>query len=205
MKISFGSKIIEGPWGGGNLFLVNLKNYLINNNHDVVFNLNDKDIDIILFTDPRKGRGSTSTFSKKDVEKYKRNINPNVKVVQRINECDERKNTNYVNKKMIKVSQFSDSTIFVSSWINNLYKNQGINSNNSRVILSGSDTEVFNSINKKAWDKTTKLKIVTHHWGNNWNKGFEIYSFIDNLLEESNFSDKFEFTFIGNLPVNFNF
>ena len=45
MKISFGSKIIEGPWGGGNLFLVNLKNYLINNNHNVVFNLNDKDID----------------------------------------------------------------------------------------------------------------------------------------------------------------
>ena len=31
MKISIGSRIIEGPWGGGNLFVVNLKNYLIEN------------------------------------------------------------------------------------------------------------------------------------------------------------------------------
>ena len=25
MKISIGSKIIDGPWGGGNLFVINLK------------------------------------------------------------------------------------------------------------------------------------------------------------------------------------
>ena len=28
MKISIGSKIIQGPWGGGNLFAINLSNYL---------------------------------------------------------------------------------------------------------------------------------------------------------------------------------
>ena len=31
MKISIGSRIIDGPWGGGNLFVVNLKKYLIKN------------------------------------------------------------------------------------------------------------------------------------------------------------------------------
>jgi len=38
MKISIGSKIIEGPWGGGNLFVINLKNYLISNgaSHTVI-------------------------------------------------------------------------------------------------------------------------------------------------------------------------
>ena len=55
-------------------------------------------------------------------------------------------------------------------------KIKGINLKDSCVILSGSDTEVFNNIGKQPWDRTTKLKIVTHHWGNNWNKGFEIYS-----------------------------
>ena len=104
---------------------------------------------------------------------------------------------------MIRVSYFSDFTVFVSTWISNLYKNQGIKSINTGVILSGSDTEIFNNINKESWNKTTKLKIVTHHWGNNWNKGFDVYSLLDNLLEEVNFSEKFEFTFIGNLPVNF--
>ena len=53
MKISFGTNIVHGPWGGGNLFLVNLQNYLVKNGHEVVFGLEDKDIDIILFTDPR--------------------------------------------------------------------------------------------------------------------------------------------------------
>ena len=29
MKVSIGSKIVKGPWGGGNLFAINLSNYLI--------------------------------------------------------------------------------------------------------------------------------------------------------------------------------
>ena len=204
MKVAIGSQIFEGSWGGGNLFVKNLKNYLIDNNVKVTHHLNDPDIDIILITEPRI-ESLTSTISLFEARLYKSLVNKNVKLVHRINECDERKSTNYVNKKMMKVSKYSDFTIFVSSWISDLYKIHKIKVKNSSVILSGSDTQVFNNINKKPWDKTTKLKIVTHHWGNNWNKGFDIYSFIDNLLETKTFSDKFEFTFIGNIPDNFNF
>ena len=53
MKVSIGSKIVNGPWGGGNLFVKNLSNFLINNGHDVIYDLGDKDIDLILLTDPR--------------------------------------------------------------------------------------------------------------------------------------------------------
>ena len=48
MNISIGTYIKDGPWGGGNLFAINLRDYLIENNHEVVTNLNDDDIDIIL-------------------------------------------------------------------------------------------------------------------------------------------------------------
>ena len=204
MKVAIGSQIFEGSWGGGNLFVKNLKNYLLKEDIEVVHYLNENDIDIIFITEPRV-ESSTSTISIFEARLYKILVNKNVKVIHRINECDERKNTNYVNKKMMRVSRFSDFTIFVSSWISNLYKNQGIRSSISRVILSGSDTKIFNNINKKQWDKKGKLKIVTHHWGNNWNKGFDTYSYIDNLLEDGDFSKKFEFTYIGNLPVNFTF
>ena len=51
MKVSIGSKIVNGPWGGGNLFVKNLSNFLINNGHDVIYDLSDKDIDLILLTD----------------------------------------------------------------------------------------------------------------------------------------------------------
>ena len=43
MKVSIGSRVINGPWGGGNLFLINLKNYLQDHGHDVLFDLKDHD------------------------------------------------------------------------------------------------------------------------------------------------------------------
>ena len=41
----------------------------------------------------------------------------------------------------------------------------------------------FNPESLKVWDKSEKLKIVTHHWGTNKNKGFEIYEYIDELIK----------------------
>ena len=58
MKVSIGSKIVNGPWGGGNLFVKNLSNFLINNGHNVIYDLSDKDIDLILLTDPRSRKES---------------------------------------------------------------------------------------------------------------------------------------------------
>ena len=40
MKVSIGTKIQKGPWGGGNLFAINLRDYLIKEGHEVVTNLN---------------------------------------------------------------------------------------------------------------------------------------------------------------------
>ena len=59
MKVSIGSKIVNGPWGGGNLFVKNLSNFLINNGHNVIYDLSDKDIDLILLTDPRSRKESS--------------------------------------------------------------------------------------------------------------------------------------------------
>ena len=66
MKISIGTNIQDGPWGGGNLFAINLKKFLQDKNHEVVFNLKDKDIDIVLLTEPRKTSPS-SAFTNYDV------------------------------------------------------------------------------------------------------------------------------------------
>ena len=51
MKISIGSKIVEGPWGGGNLFAINLTNFLSKLGHEVIYDLSEPDIDLILLTD----------------------------------------------------------------------------------------------------------------------------------------------------------
>ena len=86
MKISIGSRIVEGPWGGGNLFVKNLTKVLYENGHEVVYDLDHRDIDGILLTDPRGRQESLSSFNHKDIERYINLVNPNVFVVQRINE-----------------------------------------------------------------------------------------------------------------------
>ena len=204
MKICIGAKIMTGPWGGGNLFYINLSKYLELNGVDVVYDLKDKDIDLILLTDPRL-LSESSSLTDFDIRYYKKFINNNVQVVHRINECDERKNTSNLNQFLIKSNKVADATVFVSEWLKNLFIDQGIDTRNLHVIMSGSDEKIFNRVGFKEWKKHKKLKIVTHHWGNNWNKGFDIYKKLDELLENEYWFSKYEFTYIGNLPRNFKF
>ncbi len=204
MKISIGTNIKEGPWGGGNLFAINLKNHLISKGNSVVTDLNDEDIDIILITEPRK-TSESSAFTHIDVQDYLNYVNSKALVVHRINECDERKDTNFVNKYLIEANKIADYTVFVSLWLKELYLEQGINTKNNHVIMAGANPKIFNNINKANWEKDKKLKIVTHHWGANWNKGFQIYEKIDELLNDNYWNERIEFTYIGNLPNKYKF
>ena len=75
-------------------------------NYEVVNDLTHDDIDIILLTDPRKDSQSSS-FTHKDIKHYLKYINNNALVIQRINECDERKLTKGLNdfiwRKLMKL------------------------------------------------------------------------------------------------------
>ena len=204
MKIAIGTNIKDGPWGGGNAFAKNLSSFLIESGHEVVYKLLDKDIDIILLTEPRK-LSETSSFNHKDIKEYLNIVNNNSIVFHRINECDQRKGTNYINEYLIKSNSIADVTIFVSEWLKNLYTDEGINKRNLHTIMAGANREYFNPESLKVWDKSEKLKIVTHHWGTNKNKGFEIYEHIDELISTNPWKDMIEFTFIGNLPKNYKF
>ena len=204
MKIAIGTNIKDGPWGGGNAFAKNLSSFLIESGHEVVYKLLDKDIDIILLTEPRK-LSETSSFNHKDIKEYLNIVNNNSIVFHRINECDQRKGTNYINEYLIKSNSIADVTIFVSEWLKNLYTDEGINKRNLHTIMAGANREYFNPESLKVWDKSEKLKIVTHHWGTNKNKGFAIYEYIDELISTNPWKDMIEFTFIGNLPKNYKF
>ena len=46
----------------------------------------------------------------------------------------------------------------------------------------------------KKYEPLDKIKIVTHHWSDNINKGFTVYEYFDQLMDTR---DDIEFTFIG--------
>ena len=107
--------------------------------------MSEPDIDLIVLTDPRSRKESTSTYNHDEIKQYKKYVKDDTVVVQRINECDERKNTNFVNKYLIEANKIADYTIFVSNWLKNLYTVQGINRKNNYVILAGANNKIFNS------------------------------------------------------------
>ena len=115
MKISIGSKVIEGPFGGGNEFIKNLINFFHDRGHTVVNSLEDEDIDIILLTNPLIN-SETSTFNNFDIDYYVKFKNPNAIVFQRINECDERKGTKNLNAKLSKLAIPFSLTIEAYLW-----------------------------------------------------------------------------------------
>jgi hypothetical protein len=201
MKISIGTKIKNTAWGGGNNFAKNLANYMKEKGVDVYFDLKEKNIDLIILTDPRS-KSMSSNFDDLDIIKYQM-INNKTLVLHRINECDERKNTNFVNGQLLKANRVADHTVFISTWLKKLLINFGFNSSNSSVILNGADKNIF-SFSENTWSKG-KIKIITHHWSNHPNKGAKTYKMMDNLMNKKEWNEKVEFYYVGNPPKNIKF
>ena len=86
MKISIGTNIKDGPWGGGNLFAIKLTNFLISQGHKVISNLADSDIYIILLTEPRKTSESSAVthIDVNDYLHYKNNTNEGYMNIQNL-------------------------------------------------------------------------------------------------------------------------
>jgi hypothetical protein len=197
MKISIGSRLIDGPWGGGNQFALSLSEYLKDKGWEVVSDLLDHDIDIILMTEPRITSAS-GLYNQRQISKYVFR-HPDTLVVHRINECDERKNTVHVNRYLKRANRAADHTVFISGFLKDLFAGKGfIKGNPSSVILNGANSRIFNSRKTARWDGCSALRLVTHHWGCDPNKGFDIYCMLDEI--ESIGGIPIEFTYIGRVP-----
>lgn len=196
-------RLQEGPWGGGNAAVGKLSQYLQEHGVEVVHDLSLRNADIVLLTDPRRYLRSCA-FDHRAITRYLVK-NKTSLVVHRINECDERKGTAGLNKLIVKSNWCADHTIFVGSWLRDHFLKQNLSCLSTSVILNGSDRKLFNADGYQPWDRVGPMRLVTHHWGGNWLKGFDIYQKLDDLLLSEKFRGKIRFTYIGNLPKGFSF
>jgi hypothetical protein len=204
MKVAIGYRVVEGPWGGGNGFVTALESALRAAHHEVVHELRDTDIDIILLFDPR-ARLPNIPFAAGTILRYLAFRNPEAIVAHRVNECDERKNTRTMNLRLRLANYCADHTVFVGSWLQGLPVWRDRRGRDDSVILNGADDSLFHSDGHRNWDQHRVLKLVTHHWGGNWMKGFDVYDRIDSMLETASWRDRIAFTYIGNLPKGYRF
>ena len=174
MKIFFNRVPRNEPYGGGNQFLVGIVEKLKNLGHNIVFHL-EENIDLIFMMDPRPG---DIGYSLQHIAGYKHHF-PNVKIVHRVNECDKRKGTNEIDKLLLAGMNISDEVIFISEWLKEYFKELGFRKS-SKVIYNGCDLTHFKPTQQKS--KSSKVKLVTHHWSDNCMKGFDLYTEIDRYI-----------------------
>ena len=140
MIVAIGHIVQHGPFGGGNRFVVSLADALEIAGHTVRFDLNSDDIDLILMTDPRS-RSPNVSFTGAAILRYLAQRNPRALVVHRINECDERKGTKWMNWRLRTANYAADATVFIASWLREL--DVWRDESESTVILNGADTNIF--------------------------------------------------------------
>lgn len=197
MNVAIGHIVQHGPFGGGNRFVVALADALRVAGHTVRFDLDSDDIDLILMTDPRS-RSPNVSFAGGAILRYLARRNPRAIVVHRINECDERKGTKWMNRRLRTANYAADATVFIASWLRDLDVWRA--ESESTVILNGADTSIFHTEGQVPWDGQAPMRFVTHHWGGNRMKGFDVYERLDAMMSEPRWQGKLDFTYIGNLP-----
>ncbi len=202
MKVAIGYHLRSGPWGGGNQFAHSLARALENRGDTVRFDLSDPDLDLILLTDPR-WRSASVSFGAGAIMRYLVWRNPRAMVIHRINECDERKGTRNMNRMLRWANYVADHTVFIASWLEHLDLWQ--RSSPRSIILNGADPGIFRQEYNVPWDGRQPLKLVTHHWGGNRMKGFDVYARLDEMLVQPEWRGRIEFTYIGNLPAGYRF
>jgi len=189
MKIYLNRKPVSGPWGGGNKTVKSLSSKLIKEGHEVFYDFNRADFDIIFCIDPRPN--NDGIWFQHFID-YKNQFG--VKIIQRVGDLG----THGKPELFDLVKQclpYADHIIFPSLWAKNLSEYNG----NNYSIIQNRSISLFHSFKKNDKLQNT-IKIVTHHWSDNPKKGFDTYSFLD-----ENLGNSFKFTYIGRLPEGLKF
>lgn len=204
MKISLNAKKITGAYGGGNQFANGLESYLTEQGH-IVYRKLVPNLDLILIVSSKRHYQTTS-YDIDAIYDYKE-IYPNTIIVHRVNSCDEPRGRDLgINAAMLAVNQLADHTIFISTFVRELFTKHGMDMSKSHsTILNGGNANIFYPTESLPNTSNRKLRIVTHHWSTNYMKGFDIYERLGLLLNTEPFKEMFTFTYIGNIPLGLQF
>lgn len=95
--------------------------------------------------------------------------------------------------------ELADVTIFQSQYSFKQHLELGLEFKEPHVIMNAADPLIFYSHGRIPFDSDRKIRLISSSWSNNPNKGFAIYEWLDKHLDWQ----KFDYTFVGRSPVQF--
>lgn len=186
-----------GSWGGANQWTSQVVRWLRHNGWRVEFDLRGRP-DVVVMT--HTGLTADTTFGVAEVKAFKK-TNPGVSCLHRINDNDIRKETSEMDLLLERSNAVADHTVFVSEWLRDYHAAKWFDTGKPHsVIVPGADPRVFHPIGGVRFEPGKPLRLVTHHWSDNWNKGFDVYRDIDGILS-SGAGKNFELWVIGRWPA----
>jgi hypothetical protein len=187
---------VAGPWGGGNQFAVQLAAHLRARGHHVSYRLWPWTERILLIA-PRPFQNVT--FDVDDIRRFKRR-HRSAKCIHRINQTNLGRGSTTVDELFQRANEVADATVFISAWVRDYFAARWFDRERPHAVIhNGADTAVFHPA-PAAWDQRPPCRVVTHHWSDNWNKGFAAYQEVDRLIAEGELPG-FALTVIGRWPA----
>lgn len=190
---------VHGPWGGSSVFVHQFVNILKRYGYRLTHKLGE-DVGLVVVIDPRENLQARS-FGLSELSSFKAR-HPKVPILHRINECDKRKDTNFMDDLLRRANQFADHTIFISSWLRDYFVERWFDAEKPHtVVYNGADPRVFHPVGGARLEAGGPVRVVTHHWSNNPMKGFAVYKQLDDMIADGEIQG-FEFWVIGRWPTD---
>jgi glycosyltransferase involved in cell wall biosynthesis len=187
----------RSPWGGASPFVWQLQDILQRRGCKVQYHLRGR-VDLVFIIDPRNDHPA-KRFGLRELRGFRKE-RPDVPVLHRINECDQRKGTNDIDELLRQTSELADHTVFIAEWLRDYFAAKWFDlSRPHSCIYNGADPAVYHPFGSAVARAGEPLMIVTHHWSDNPLKGFDIYELVDHLIADGKLPG-FKLRVIGRWP-----
>lgn len=197
--VSFNMKPVSGPWGGSSVFVRQCSEFLSSRGYRVRYDLKGI-VDVIVMIDPRLDNRH-KRYGLEEIAAY-RKANPRARVLHRINECDQRKGSSFMDALLGRANELADYTVFISSWLRDYFVQRWFDPSRPHAsVYNGADSAIYHPVGSARWDGREPLRVVTHHWSDNPLKGFDVYQKVDELIADGELPG-FRLEIIGRWPAD---
>ncbi len=191
-KVALWHKFFAPPYGGGNQFMLALRDALRRRGVTVVENQLRNDVDVYLLNSIHFDMERFLEFSHKHRLRAVHRIDGPIHLIRGFDRekdelCFE------LNKR------FATATVLQSTWTYQRIAEMGYQPIKPVIVRNAVNSEIFHRHGRLAFDASRKIRLIATSWSNNARKGGPIYKWLEERLDWN----RFEFTFVGNPSVSF--
>lgn len=193
LKISIAYNFHKGAWGGGNQFLKGLRKIFIKKG---IYENNPSKANCILFN---------SHHNIQEILRLKLKYQKEKVFIHRIDGPLYLVRGNDINldRKIYEINNIiADGIILQSEWSRLKNYSIGLKRNIFETVIQNACDKTIFFPNQKKQNKEKeikKCKLIAVSWSKNFNKGFDLYQFLDKNIDFNRYSMKF----VGNSPISF--